>query len=71
MFEPLVLGMYCNTSVTKHCLDTSRSNFNELGRVILERILEMNNNTKLDLLFMSRNLNEGPFLNIDMVDFNV
>ena len=54
---PLVLGVDSDTGITQHGLNTSSGNLDGLVRA-LDLVLEVNNNTKLNLLLVTRDLKE-------------
>lgn len=66
-----VFRMDGNCAITKHGFDTGGGDFDLLGGVVLKLILEMHDNSELDLLFVARNFEESSLLDIDVLDLNV
>ena len=71
ILEARVLGVHGYRSIAQHRLNSSRGDLDELSRVVLERVLETNDDSELDLLLVARNLQHCPLLDVDVLDLNV
>lgn len=71
ILEARVFRMHSNGSISKHGLNSSRSNLDEFCGIVLKRVLEANNDSELYLLLVTWHLQHCSFLDVDVLDFNI
>lgn len=71
LFVSFVFGIYGNCAISQHSLDPCCGDNNLFGWIIFELICKINNNSKFNILFISRDLYESSLLKLLEFDLNI